>query len=66
MLCDIWTGQFINILGNIMMFHAAKFQNCQVTLFLPYRINCQGTIYSICKNFFRYTTSKKDMDIDMI
>ena len=27
MLCDIWTGQFINILGNIMMFHAAKFHN---------------------------------------
>ena len=23
-------------LGNIMMFYAAKFQNCYVTLFLPY------------------------------
>ena len=35
-LCDIWTSQFINFLGNVMMFYAAKFQNCYVTLFLPY------------------------------
>ena len=34
-----------------------------------HRINCQGTCYSkysICKIFWRYTNSKKDMDIDMI
>ena len=34
-----------------------------------HRINCQGTcysIYSICKIFWRYAESKKDMDIDMI
>ena len=35
-LCDIWISQFINFLGNVMMFYAAKFQNCYVTLFLPY------------------------------
>ena len=34
-----------------------------------HRINCQGTCYSkysICKIFWRYTNSKKDMDIDMM
>ena len=34
-----------------------------------HRINWQGTCYSkysICKIFWRYTNSKKDMDIDMI
>ena len=39
------------------------------TFLILYRINYQGTycsICSICKKFFRYTNSKKDMDIDMI
>ena len=39
------------------------------TFLTLHRINCQGTcfsIYSICKIFWRYPDSKKDMDIDMI